>query len=118
MKHALLLLALPTLALIACSPGGRDSGPLVHSAYVWQRSWTPAVRQAVRESDVQSLVALAAEVDLSARPPRISRVAFDPVEGLAIRIGRFHGWGGGTGRFADEPETVRLLAGLVGELRP
>lgn len=115
MKRVLFLLAV----LAACSPGGRDSGPLAHSAYVWQRSWNPAVRGAVRGSDLRELVALAAEVDLSARPPRIARVALADVGrplGLAIRIGRFHGWGGGTGRFADEPETVRLLVALIREI--
>jgi hypothetical protein len=113
------------LALCACSRG-RASGPLAQEAYVWQRAWTPAVREAVgKAGDFRSLVVLAAEVDLSSRPPRIARPAIAwsvlkglkgrPV-GLALRIGRFHGWGGGTGRFFDEPQTVRLLAGLAGDL--
>jgi hypothetical protein len=75
-------------------------------------------------SDFEGLTVLAAEVDLSRSPLRTFRVGIDwatlreagrPV-GLALRIGRFQGWGGGTGRFADEPETVRALAGLAGEL--
>ena len=110
------------LALCACSRG-RASGPLVQEAYVWQRAWTPAVREAVgKAGDFRSLVVLAAEVDLSSRPPRIARpaIAWDVLKGrpvgLALRIGRFHGWSGGTGRFADEPETIRLLAGLAGNL--
>ncbi len=107
---------------LACSRG-RASGPLPQEAYVWQRAWTPAVREAVgRAADFRSLVVLGAEVDLSTRPFRIARpaIAWDVLKGrpvgLALRIGRFHGWGGGTGRFADEPETVRLLAGLAGDL--
>jgi hypothetical protein len=110
------------LALSAC-PRGRASGQLPQEAYVWQRAWTPAVREAVGKAvDFRSLVVLAAEVDLSSRPPRTVRpaIAWDLLKGrpvgLALRIGRFHGWGGGTGRFADEPETVRLLAGLAGGL--
>jgi hypothetical protein len=123
-KRFLLLLAFAGLGL-ACARG-RASGPLPQEAYVWQRAWTPAVREAVgRAGAFRSLVVLAAEVDLSARPPRVVRPAIAwsvlrglkgrPV-GLALRIGRFHGWGAGTGRFADEPETVRLLAGLAGDL--
>jgi hypothetical protein len=108
------------LALYSC---GRASGPLPQEAYVWQRAWTPAVREAVSQAaDFRSLVVLAAEVDLSSRPPRVVRPAITwdilkgrPV-GLALRIGRFHGWGGGTGRFADEPETVHLLANLARDL--
>jgi hypothetical protein len=110
------------LALCACSRG-RASGPLAQEAYVWQRAWTPAVRAAVgKAGGFRSLVVLAAEVDLSSRPPRIARpaIAWDVLKGrpvgLALRIGRFHGWSGGTGRFADEPETVRQLAGLAGNL--
>ncbi|MES1241573.1 MAG: DUF3142 domain-containing protein [Acidobacteriota bacterium] len=115
-------LSLVLLALCACSRG-RASGPLPQEAYIWQRSWTPAVRAAVdRAGDFRSLVVLAAEVDLSSRPARIARpaIAWDALKGrpvgLALRIGRFHGWSGGTGRFADEPETVRLLADLAGGL--
>jgi hypothetical protein len=81
------------------------------------------VREAVGKArDFRSLVILAAEVDLSSRPPRIARpsIAWEVLKGrpvgLALRIGRFHGWGGGTGRFADEPEIVHQLASLAGDL--
>jgi hypothetical protein len=83
------------------------------------------VRAAVsHSSDFAGLTVLAAEIDLSRSPFRAFRVGIDwrslrdagrPV-GLALRIGRFQGWGGGTGRFEDEPETVRRLADLAGEL--
>jgi hypothetical protein len=83
------------------------------------------VREAVSQSsDFAGLTVLAAEIDLSNSPLRAFRVGIDwqalrdagrPV-GLALRIGRFQGWGGGTGRFEDEPETVRRLADLAGEL--
>src|SRR2546425_928199 len=45
----------------------RTRGPITQEAYVWQRAWTPAVRSAVGRSvdSFASLVALAAEVDLS-----------------------------------------------------
>lgn len=118
------LLLLVLLAL-ACQPRERAAGPLPQEAYVWQRAWTPAVREAVGQAtDFAGLTVLAAEIDLSHSPLRAFRVGIDwqalratgrPV-GLALRIGRFQGWGGGTGRFADEPETVRGLAGLAGEL--
>ena len=120
--RAVFLLALLALA---CQPRERASGPLPQEAYVWQRAWTPAVREAVGQaSDFAGLTVLAAEIDLSQSPLGAFRVGIDwqalrdagrPV-GLALRIGRFQGWGGGTGRFADEPETVRRLADLAGEL--
>ena len=118
------LLLLLVLAF-ACQPPERASGPLPQEAYVWQREWTPAVREAVGgASGFAGLTVLAAEIDLSRSPLRAFRVGIDwqalresgrPV-GLALRIGRFQGWGGGTGRFEDEPETVRQLADLAGEL--
>ncbi|MEA2559410.1 MAG: hypothetical protein QOH06_914 [Acidobacteriota bacterium] len=120
-SHCLLLLALA----LACQPRERAAGPLPQEAYVWQRAWTPAVREAVSQaSDFAGLTVLAAEIDLSHSPIRVFRVGIDwqalrdagrPV-GLALRIGRFQGWGGGTGRFEDEPETVRRLADLAGEV--
>jgi len=113
------------LLSLACQARERASGPLPQEAYVWQRAWTPAVREAVGQtSDFAILVVLAAEVDLSQAPPRISRAGIDwptlreagrPV-GLALRIGRFQGWGGGTGKFAEDPQTVRLLASLAAEM--
>lgn len=123
-RRLLSVLALAALAVFGGRCGrGRASGPLPQEAYVWQRAWTPAVREAVgRAADFRSLVILGAEVDLSSRPPRIARpaIAWDILKGrpvgLALRIGRFHGWGGGTGKFADDPETVRRLAGLAGDL--
>jgi len=117
--------ALFALLTLACQPAERAAGPLPQEAYVWQRAWTPAVREAVGQaSDFAGLTVLAAEIDLSRSPLRAFRVGIDwqtlreagrPV-GLALRIGRFQGWGGGTGRFEDEPETVRRLAELAGEL--
>jgi hypothetical protein len=81
------------------------------------------VREAVAgASGFAGLTVLAAEVDLSRSPLRAFRVGIDwqtlreagrPV-GLALRIGRFHGWGGGTGRLADDPATVRALPRLPG----
>ncbi|HEX3125748.1 MAG TPA: DUF3142 domain-containing protein [Thermoanaerobaculia bacterium] len=113
-------------ALLAACSRGRASGPLAQEAYVWQHAWTPAVREAVGKArDFRSLVVLGAEVDLSSRPPRISRpaIAWDVLKGrpvgLALRIGRFHGWSGNagdTGWFAGDPETVRLLARLAADL--
>ena len=120
------LVSFPLFALtLACQPQERAAGPLPQEAYVWQRAWTPAVREAVSQaSDFAGLTVLAAEIDLSQSPLKAFRVGIDwqalrnagrPV-GLALRIGRFQGWGGGTGRFEDEPETVRRLADLAGDL--
>lgn len=100
----------------------RASGPLPQEAYVWQRSWGPEVRESLaRTSDLAALVVLAAEVDLSTSPPRVSRPAFDPAAlratgrpiGLAVRIGRFAHRGGETRLFGEAPDLTRHLAGLA-----
>ncbi len=104
------------LALAACHEEPPVHGPLRQEAYVWQRDWSPAVREAVGQAkDFSSLVVLAAEVDLSQRAPRVVRVPLDaealkgygkPV-GVAVRVLTF------PGLFADKPEAVRFLQGLV-----
>ncbi|HEV2854396.1 MAG TPA: DUF3142 domain-containing protein [Thermoanaerobaculia bacterium] len=103
------------LLLPACR-GERASGPLPQGAYVWQRSWTPAVRESVRRaSGFSDLIVLAAEVDPRSQPPQVVRVPLDaevlkgyrkPV-GVAIRVHTF------PGRFADDPGLVSFLQGLA-----
>ncbi|HYG64087.1 MAG TPA: DUF3142 domain-containing protein [Thermoanaerobaculia bacterium] len=114
-------LALLAVALGLACTAPPISGPLPHEAYLWQRQWTPAVREAVGESNLAGLVVLAAEVDLSRLPPRVSRAGYDaaalrgtgrPV-GLAIRIGSFSRGGG---RFRAEPGQIGFLAGLAREV--
>jgi hypothetical protein len=104
--------------LFACAFSCRHphaSGPLRQEAYVWQRSWSPAVREAVRQaSGFSGLIVLAAEADLRRGAPRVTRVPLDetlknwgkPV-GAALRVTTF------PSRFADEPGIVRILQELV-----
>jgi len=104
--------------------GPRASGPLPQEAYVWQRSWGPEVRAAVQQTEgLSGLVALAAEIDLSVKPPRMALAGIDfaalhasgrPV-GLAVRIGRFAQKGAGR-RLAEDPEEVRFVAGAAQEV--
>lgn len=100
----------------------RAAGPLPQEAYVWQRTWGPEVRAALgRTSDLSALVILAAEVDLSTNPPRVTRAAYDPAAlrrpvGLAVRIGRFGRRTQPAGRFEDDPELTRRLAALARRL--
>lgn len=115
---------LPLLFLLAACRGERVSGPLSQEAYVWQRSWTPAVREAVSGAHgFAGLVALAAEVDFRGELPRAVRVPPDgpalrasgrPV-GVAIRVLSF------PGRFGDDPRLgaflARLARSLVAEAR-
>jgi hypothetical protein len=104
--------------------GRRASGPLPQEAYVWQRSWGPEVRAAVRQTQgLAGLVVLVAEVDLSTRPPRVAQVGVDTAAlresgrpaGLAIRIGRFSRQGPAT-PLAQDTEAVRFLAALAGRI--
>lgn len=115
MPHPASVLLLAVL-LLGCQ-GERVSGPLPQEAYVWQRSWSPEVRQAVgRASDLDGLIVLAAEVDFSRRPPHVVRIPYDTDSlagrrvGLAVRIGAFSRGGG---RYRAEPGQIDLLAGLA-----
>ena len=120
----LLLLVLAATLWIVERPR-RAAGPLAQEAYVWQRSWGSEVRAALtRTSDLSALVILAAEVELSASPPRVTRMAYDPATlratgrpvGLAVRIGRFGRRAHPAGRFEDDPELTRRLATLARRL--
>jgi hypothetical protein len=104
------------LLLAACLAACRHphaSGPIRQEAYVWQRSWNPAVRAAVSQaSGISGFVVLAAEVDLRQRPPRVVRVPLDESlrgkpTGAALRVSTF------PSRFVEEPGIVRLLQGLT-----
>lgn len=127
MRRLALLLSLIAIFLalgLWLRHGHRTSGPLPQEAYVWQRSWGPEVRASVRQAHgLAGLIALAAEVDLSTRPPRVAQVEIDsaalhasgqPV-GLAIRIGRFSRQGPGQ-PLAQDAEAVRFLAALAGRI--
>ena len=107
----LVLLALP-LAVMAVSLGRRPRarGAMPQEAYVWQRSWTASVREAVeasgergrggeRGAGLAGLVVLGASVSFAAGEPVVTEVAFDagalrasgqPI-GLALRIGPYRG---------------------------
>jgi hypothetical protein len=117
-RSACWILVLLALVLGACGRIPRTSGPLPQEAYVWQRQWTPSVREAAgRASGLSRLVALGAEVDFRREPVRVARVPLDlalgaagrPV-GAALRIHTF------PGRFTDSPEAVRLVARLAAGL--
>jgi len=116
---------LPVLILLCLAMACQDeppsaSGPLRQEGYIWQRSWSPAVREAVRQaSDFSSLTVLAAEVDLQTGKPRVIRVPLDaealkgygkPV-GAALRITTF------PLRFADERDVVQRLQALVRDVK-
>jgi hypothetical protein len=115
-RLALPILSLLVLTLAACHEEPPVHGPLRQEAYVWQRDWSPAVRDAVGQArDFASLVVLAAEIDLSQRAPRVARVPLDagalkgygkPV-GAALRVHTF------PGLFGDNPAAVQYLQGLV-----
>ena len=114
-------LAALAFALLLAACGGKASGPLPQEAYVWQRDWTPAVRQSVRlaSQDFSGLIVLAAEVDPRSQPPQVTRVPLDAAAlkgygkavGAAIRIHTF------PGLFADNPKLVEFLQGLVRSIK-
>jgi len=91
--------------------------PLPQEVYIWQRAWTPAVREAVTEhgGSFSNIVALAAEVSWSHGKPEVVRVPLDfntlaltkrPI-GLALRIGAFGG------PFATNDTVAKTLRSLA-----
>jgi hypothetical protein len=108
MKRGSKLLCIGLVALSAAAvfylaprPGGRVSGEMSQSAYVWQRAWTEAVSDAVAEhgTNFTELVPLNAEVSWKNRTAKTVRVPLDPralrgtgpTIGLALRIGAYPG---------------------------
>jgi hypothetical protein len=98
-----IVVAVVAVAWWALAPHGapRTSGPLPQAAYVLQRAWDDAVRDAVfdRQSSFSELLVLSAEVNWHGTAPQVVRVPLDysllsqvkkPV-GLALRIGPFSG---------------------------
>ena len=95
----------------------RAIGPFPQEAYVWQRDWTPAVREAISSNSnpFSRLVVLAAQVSPADPHAPIVRVPIDYATlreskvsiGLAIRIGPF------AGPFATDDSTTRLLSNLA-----
>jgi Protein of unknown function (DUF3142) len=90
--------------------------PIKQEAYVWQRDWSPAVKQAIREhsGEFSRLVYLSAEVTWKQKQPQMIRVPMDyglQAEskgqiGLALRIGPYRG------QFATNDIVARYLANL------
>jgi hypothetical protein len=111
-----LVLALATLLLPFRRGAAQPARPMSQQAYVWQRAWTPAVREAVEASgkDVAGYTVLAAEVSFGSGHLEVARVSPDwaalerseqPV-GVALRIGPYHG------HFAPTDITAKRLVEL------
>jgi len=88
---------------LGCEAQESTSGtPLIQRAYIWQRTWTPALREVLDTSkgELAGFVALVAEIEPQDRgPPRVAGASVDyaslretarPI-GLALRIGAFGG---------------------------
>jgi hypothetical protein len=111
-----LVLLILSLSLAACHEEPPVHGPLRQEAYVWQREWSPAVRESIGQAkDLAGLAVLAAEIDLRPRTPSVIRIPLDgptlksygrPV-GAALRVHAF------PGRFVDDPKMVLYLQNLV-----
>ncbi len=93
---------------------------LPHEVYVWQRGWTPQVRDAMTQhaTNFQRIVVLAAEVTWRNKQPQGTRVTLDYATlrdckrdiGLALRIGP------SAGPFHSNDTTALTLAGLAKSL--
>jgi hypothetical protein len=110
---------------VSASANASDTRSLSQDAYVWQRDWNQAVRDAIAEhgSNFETLVALNAEVSWQKRRPELVQVPLDYTVlkksgshiGLALRIGPY------PGPFLANDRTTAFLTGvavaLVGEAR-
>lgn len=125
MKHRTILLSALLVVAIVCVtawvlvfwPGHRVNGRLRHEAYVWQRAWTGAVRNAVAQhaTNFSALCVLKAEVSWKGGKPQVARVAVDyptlsetqsPI-GIALRIGPY------AGPFTTNDSIATVIANLA-----
>lgn len=121
----LFVAVLGAAAYIVYRPTPRTTGTMPQQAYVWQRAWTPAVRDAVSRhgSQMQALVVLAAEVSLKDRSPHVTAVDVDYAQlaalgqpvGLALRIGPTAGPLTGAG--SPQDAIADIAAGVVARAR-
>lgn len=119
---AMLLMAVgaPLMWLIGSPVARRATGPMRQEAYIWQRDWDDAVRQAITDRDgrIAQLTVLAAEVSWRQGQPEPTVVAVDypalaesgAAVGLALRINAFGG------PFAEDDAIAVQLADLAARL--
>jgi len=106
--------------VLAHRSGLRATGPVRNDAYVWQRAWTEAVKDAVVDhgTNLTELIALNAEVNWKSGRPQVVRVPLDAPTlgkagariGLALRIGPYRG------PFKADDAAARFLSDLAGSL--
>ncbi|HOX06821.1 MAG TPA: DUF3142 domain-containing protein [Planctomycetota bacterium] len=112
--------AVGLFVVLVSSPAPAAGGAMPQEAYVWQRSWRPAVREALARAAprMDGFTCLAAEVQIRNGRPTAIRVLPDwpalaaagrPV-GLALRIGPYRG------PFAEGDALADFLAGQAAEL--
>src|SRR5467141_4067061 len=102
-KSLLLSVASVGMACVFLSPARveRTSDPLPNDVYIWQRSWTDAVKESVADhaASFSELAALNAEVSWSKGEPTLVRAAVDyatlratgrPIA-LVLRVGGISG---------------------------
>jgi len=94
--------------------------PLTHSAYVWQRSWTEPVREAVVQhgAEFDELVVLGAEVSWKDKQPQATRVGVDysALAGTNCRVGLALRIGGFSGPFVADDANAQLLGAVAESL--
>ncbi len=103
-------------AAVSLFKGGRAPGPLPHDAYVWQRNWTPAVKDAVRGHSAAfgEICVLAAEVVWRNGKPEVHKAKpdFATLSGAAARIGLAIRIGPFSGPFSETDEACRTIGDL------
>lgn len=74
------ILVVTLWALVACNRvEQKASGPLKQRGYVWQREWTPAVVEALGDTErrMDGVVLLGAEIKFSGKKPEIAKTSID-----------------------------------------
>ena len=108
------------LVLVCVTSGIHAAQPLPHQVYVWQRTWSPPVCDAVTQhaTNFTEAAVLMAEVSWKDKVPQIARAVVDfqtlakthCAVGLVLRVGPFKG------ELATNPPAVDFLAGLADSL--
>ena len=115
------LACITAIAFAACDRTEQSiSGPLKQRGYLWQREWTPAVLEALGETDrrMDGVVILGTEINLAGKNPEIDKatIDWDAVKrsskhcALALRVAPF------AGPFGSDDAPARAIVDLTKQL--
>ncbi len=110
-------LAIALLTISCHRPAPLEQAPLLQRGYLWQRNWTPAVMDAIRETEnyLDGVVVLAGEIVWESGAPRVIRanISWESLQhlqnpcALALRVAPY------PGPFSADDRAARAIADAV-----